>query len=308
MSSGVTKRNLEIFMAVCTCGGASAAARELGISQPSVSLAIRDLEEHFQTSLFDRVSRRLVPTERGRLLLRHAQAVLADFEALGLAMSEEGAVNLRVASSITTGTCYLPKIVSLLERRGTGVRVLVRVEDSEHVERDVVDNEVDVGLVEGIVRDRGVVCVPFAQDELVVVTGPSRPVETIGAEDLVRQRLILRERGSGVRDLLDSALRSRGLAASPIWESVSTEAIKGAVAEGIGISVLPLSLVGRELEEGTLIRVETRDLSMRRSLLAVRHREKVVSPAMEAFWQAALEVGRPTLERGAGGTPSTPQT
>lgn len=293
MAGRLTVRHLELFSAVCSCGGVSAAARELGVSQPSVSQAVRDLEERFETALFDRVSRRMDVTDAGRRLLDHAREVLDDLDELERAMGEGGASVLRLASSITCGTCHLPRLLSELREREGGVEVRVRVEDSGSVERAVLANDVDLGLVEGLVHSDEVVAEPFARDELVVVGPPGRAGGRLDVEDLVREPLVLRERGSGVRELLEAALTAHGLAVDPVWESVSTEAIRSAVEAGLGLSVLPADLVARDVAEGRLARLEVDGLELARDLLVIRHRRKAVSPAMAALL-ALMPPGRGT--------------
>lgn len=289
MAGRLTLRHLEIFRAVCERGGASAAARSLGIAQPSVSQAVRELEEHFGVALFDRISRRMDLTPDGARLLGHAREVLDDLDDLERAMGEKDAGSLRVASSVTSGTRHLPRAVARLARDMPRLEVSVRVEDSAGVERDVLANRADVGLVEGLVHSADIVSAPFAHDELVVVAPPGRAGEALTAAGLAAERLLLRERGSGVRELLETALAERGLSVAPAWESASTEALKAAVEEGLGLSVLPLGLVGRELAEGRLRRVPVTDLELRRTLLLVRHRRKSVTPAMEALRSALAD-------------------
>lgn len=288
MADRVTIRHLQIFSAVCEAGGASAAARELGVSQPSVSQAVRDLEGHFGVALFDRVGRRMRLTEQGRTLLVHAREVLSGLDGLERAMGTAGTETLRVASSITCATCHLPGMLARLRLAAPGVRATVRVADSGSVLRAVLAGEADLGLVEGPVRDADLVSTPFAHDELVVIGPAGRSGETLAAAGLCRERLLLRERGSGVRELLEAALAERGLAARPVWESVSTEALRAAVEAGLGVSVLPESLVAREVREGRVARLVLEDLSLGRDLLVVRHRARRATPAMEALLATAL--------------------
>lgn len=286
MEGRLTLRHLEIFRAVCEHGGASAAARALGIAQPSVSQAVRELEERFHVALFDRVSRRMDLTPDGARLLEHAREVLDDLDDLERSMGEKDVGALRVASSVTSGTRHLPRAVARLADALPLVEVSVRVEDSAGVERDVLANRADVGLVEGLVHSADIVSVPFAHDELVVVAPPDLASAPRSAAELASGRLLLRERGSGVRELLEATLAERGLTVAPAWESASTEALKAAVREGLGLSVLPLGLVERELGDGSLRRVEVADLELGRDLLLIRHRRKTVTPAMEALRRA----------------------
>lgn len=288
MAGRVTIRHLQIFSAVCEAGGVSAAARELGVSQPSVSQAVRDLEGHFGVALFDRAGRRMRLTEQGRTLLAHAREVLSGLDGLERAMGAAGTETLRVASSITCATRHLPGMLARLKQAAPGVRATVRVADSGSVQRAVLAGEADLGLVEGLVRDADLVATPFTHDELVVIGPAARSGETLTAAGLCREPLLLRERGSGVRELLEAALTERGLAARPVWESVSTEALRAAVEAGLGVSVLPESLVTREVYEGRVARLGLKDLSLGRDLLVVRRRTRQPTPAMEALLAVAL--------------------
>ena len=153
MAGRMTVRDLELFVAVCEEGGVTAAARSLDVAQPSVSQAVRALEERFGVRLFDRMPRRMVPTEEGRRLLARARAVLGELDGLERAMEGGGGEVVRVASSITWATRLLPAAAVRARELDPPVSVRARVMDSASVERAVVAGEVDLGLVEGIVRD-----------------------------------------------------------------------------------------------------------------------------------------------------------
>lgn len=284
-----TVRHLELFVAACSCGGVSAAARELGVSQPSVSQAVRDLEGYFGVALFDRVSRRMDATDAGRRLLDCARVILDDLDELERVMEGADTRSLRVATSITTGTCRLPALLARLRAERPEMEVRVRVEDSASVERDVLSNEADLGLVEGPVHSEELIAEPFAGDKLMVVGPAERAGECLTAARLASEPLVLRERGSGVRELFEAALAARGLATQPVWESVSTEAIRAAVEAGLGLSVLPADLVGRDVSEGRLAPIAVSDLELGRELLVVRHRRKVVTGAMAALLSLLLD-------------------
>ena len=286
MAGRMTLRHLEIFAAVCDAGGVSAAARELGVSQPSVSQAVRDLEGHFGVALLDRSGRRARLTEQGRELRVRARDVLGSLDELERAMGEGGASTLRLASSITCATCHAPAILAILAETAPEVRVTVRVEDSRAVERDVVSGAADVGLIEGLVHDGSLAATPFARDRLVCVAPPGRAGDRLTAERLVGERLLLRERGIGVRELLEAALTERRLSCEPVWESVSTEALLAAVEAGIGLSVLPDALVKRAVGEGRVVRADVVDLSLTRELLVIRRRGRPMTAGMTAFLDA----------------------
>lgn len=284
MAGRATIHDLEVFRAVCRTGGVSAAARDLRISQPSVSQTVKGLEEHFGVVLFDRIGRRMALTDEGRRLLERAERVLGAVEELEVDMSEgRGAHRLRVAASITTGTWYLPTAVARMSDELPDLTVTVRVADSGSVERAVVENEEDLGLIEGLVHHDALEARVFAHDRLVAIAAPGTAPPSLPAAALVRRPLILREPGSGVRELVDAALRGQGVVAEVTWESVSTGAIKAAVEAGLGMSIVPERLVARELAEGRLERVEVEGMELARDLTLIRRRDKHVSDAARAL-------------------------
>lgn len=317
MSGRLTLRHLELFAAVYEHGGVTAAAQHLQVAQPSVSQAVRDLEDHFHTVLFERMPRRMVPTDAGRRLFIHARELLDGFDSLEHDMVAGGIETLRIAASITTGTRYLPRFLTALSETSRAprssrqempgdtetapveeikIKAQVVIEDSASVEKAVVSGEADVGLVEGIVRSSDIVAEVFAHDKLVViapadVTCLSEVDEkhSLAPEELVRLPLVLREQGSGVRDLFEAALRAQGLPCNPVWESVSTQALIAAVEAGLGLSAVPLALAQDALARKSVRCVSVPGLSLERELLVIRHRRKLLTPGLKAFLSCVLE-------------------
>lgn len=311
MPDRLTLRNLEIFVAVCECGGVTAAAHRLRISQPSVSQAIRDLENHFHVALFERRPKHMLPTDAGRKLLIHAHELLDGFDVLEHDMMAGGVETLRIAASITTGTRYLPGFLKQLSQvsshsqeleqesgviaNDVRIKTQVRIEDSASVERAVIEGQADVGLIEGIVRSADIVSQVFAHDTLVVVApSDTSCLPELGERDsltpaeLIRLPLLLREQGSGVRDLFEAALRAQGLPCNPIWESVSTQALIAAVEAGLGLSVVPLALAQEALMHKHIRCVQVSNLNLNRELLVIRHRRKVITPGFRMFLDGVL--------------------
>ncbi len=306
MSDRLTLRNLELFVAVCEYGGVTAAAQHLHVAQPSVSQAIRDLENHFHADLFERRPRCMLPTDAGRKLLTHARELLDGFSSLEQEMRAGGTETLRIAASITTGTCYLPEFLRKLSQGFSLVQITghvdddfseavrlkaqVTIEDSASVERAVVAGEADVGLVEGMIRSSDINAHAFARDRLVVVAPADAsclPVlgdkNSLTPVELAHLPLVLREQGSGVRDLFEAALRTQGLPCMPLWESVSTQALIAAVEAGLGLSVLPLALVQEALRRNKIRCINVPGLKLDRELLVIHHRRKLLTPGLKAF-------------------------
>lgn len=284
----MTLRHMKIFVKVCRCKSATEAAEKLGIAQPAVSLAIRELERYYGVRLFDRISHRLFLTEEGKQLLLYAEKIVSLFDE-----AESGLHNrdffgmVRIGSSVTVGTCLLPDYVQRFRSQYPKIKVQVTVDNSAAIEKKVLENQLDFALIEGNIHSSSIVCHRFRKDELVLVCGAndlSCPDE-LSPEQLAGLPFLLREHGSGTRELFDSALLTRGITVTPEWESISTEALVSAVSHGLGVSVLPLRLVERDLSEGKLKRIHIRGLTLGRYFSRIHHKDKNLSRYVQAFWK-----------------------
>ncbi len=284
----MTLRHMKIFVAVCRCKSATAAAEKLGIAQPAVSLAIRELEQYYGVNLFDRISHRLFLTEEGKELLQYAEKIISLFdEAESEIHNRDSFGTVRIGSSITVGTCLLPDYVQRFRLQYPNIKVQVTVDNSAAIEQKVLENQLDFALIEGNIHSTRIICHRFRKDELVLVCGAndfSYPDE-LSLEQLAGLPFLLREHGSGTRELFDSALLTHGITVTPEWESISTEALVSAVSRGLGVSVLPLRLVERDLSEGKLRRIRIRGLTLGRNFSLIHHKDKNLSRPVLDFWK-----------------------
>lgn len=283
----MTLRHLNIFITVCDCGSITAASKKLFISQPSVSSAIKELESYYGIKLFDRISKRLFITELGKQMLEQARHLVYLYDSMesGIKGWETGGV-LRVGSSITIGNCFLPVYVKEFSERYNNIKLRVSINSSEKIENMIMENELDVALIEGVPHYKKINSEVFMNDELVIVCPKGHPLSASGKislEQLVACDLILRERGSGTRELFDDTLLIHDALAEPIWESVSTQAIINAVKSGLGLSVLPYKLVEEELRRNNICRLAIEEIEFKRNYYIIRHSDKYVSRPMSDF-------------------------
>ncbi|MGW8114023.1 LysR substrate-binding domain-containing protein [Caproicibacterium sp. NSD3] len=284
----MTLRHMKIFVTVCRCKSATAAAEKLGIAQPAVSLAIKELEQYYGVSLFDRISHRLYITDEGKrlfeyackivLLFDEAESDIRDWDSFGI---------LRIGSSITIGTCLLPNYVARFHSKYPKTKVLATIDNSAEIEKKILDNQLDFALIEGNVHSDSIVRYPFLKDELILVCGAKDktfPYE-VSVEQFGKLPFLLREKGSGTRELFDSTLLTKGITITPDWESISTEAIINAVSCGLGVSVLPLKLVEHDLSQKILKQIHIRDLTFERYFYLIHHKDKHLSKSILAFWE-----------------------
>nr|WP_122012389.1 LysR family transcriptional regulator [Maliibacterium massiliense] len=283
----MTLRHMRIFVAVCDHGGVTKAAEALYMAQPSVSLAIRELEQYYGARFFDRISRRLYLTQAGQQMLGYARHITSLFDEMERSMRtsfEQGA--LRIACTVTIGTCLMPNLARAFGTQYPQMRLEVRVDNAETVERQVLANDVDLGLSEGIPHAQALVSAPFMDDTLVLVCAGAHPFahrKQVSARELAQQDVLLRESGSGTRELFDSAMLTLGVEIHPLWQCTSTQAIVRAVEANLGVSVLPRRMVQQDIARGRVVAVPLRDVAFSRKFYILHHRSKYLSQSMQAF-------------------------
>lgn len=274
----MTLRHMKIFVAVCECESVTAAAEKLYLAQPSVSLAIRELEEYYGVKLFDRISRKLFITEVGKQFLNYATHIASLFDEMEKEIKNWDSIGtLRVGSSITIGNYLLPGYVNRFQEQYPGMKVQVIIDNSEEIEKRVMTNDIDFGLIEGIIHNQQIDSEKFMEDELVLICGATHPLynkEQISVEILPDYDFILREKGSGGRELFDSTMLVHNIEIKPVWESVSTRAIMKAVSAGLGLSVLPYLLVKQDLEAKTIKQIKIKDITLNRFFYIIYHKNK----------------------------------
>ena len=284
----MTLRHMKIFLAVCDCGyNTTKAARALHMSQPAVSLAIREIEEYYGVRLFDRISRRLHITEAGESLREYAAHIIQLFDAM-----EKGLRNwerlgpLRIGASITIGAQFLPGYVQSFTALHPGAQIRATIGPSMLLEGKLLDNSLDFALMEGVPRSPVLNIEPYMEDHLTVIcaaNGPFQPGQKLTQAEFARQKFLLRESGSGTREEFERVIQSAGLRITPIWEAMSTTALVNGVISGLGISVLPYRMVQGPLARGLIIAVEVEGLSFCRKFNIVYHRDKYLTASAKEF-------------------------
>ena len=244
----MTLRHLRIFVEVCRTGSITKAAESLHLSQPAVSLAIRQLEEYYGILLFDRISKKLYLTESGNKMLSYASHIIESFDDMETQLKNwDSAGTLRIGSSISTGTQMLPQLVRRFNLRFPQIRTQVLIDNSRIIEDKVLTNQLDMALVESLSYSPDIVCVPFYTDRLIVITAPMHPLTqspkcTVKA--LADYPVLLREPGSGTREVVDALLVTAEVQITPLWESTSTRSIINAVK---AVSYTHLDVYKRQL-------------------------------------------------------------
>lgn len=282
----ITLRQLEVFTEVNKCGSTTQASQRLALSQSAVSAALADLEGQLGVQLFDRIAKRLVVNEHGRLLYPRALSLLEQAKEIELLFSEEqGAI--RLAASSTIGNYILPEIIAGYRRDYPELPFELSVGNSQDVINAVLNFDVDIGLIEGACRESEIVSEVWLDDELVVFSAPDNPFLQAPATltSLANQPWILREHGSGTREIVDFLLLSNLPHFQLGMELGNSEAIKHAVRHGMGISCLSRRVIAEQLESGSLVEVPLPLPPLQRRLYCIHHRQKHLSRALLRFLQ-----------------------
>ncbi|MEU8579858.1 LysR family transcriptional regulator [Streptomyces abikoensis] len=267
---------LELLLAVARLGSLGRAARELGITQPAASGRVRAMERLLGVALVERSPRGSRLTDAGVLVTDWARKVVEAAEALDAgaqALRGRRDSRLRVAASMTIAEYLLPGWLIALRTERPGTAVSLSTGNSAAVAERLFAGQADLGFVEGLDVPAGLDGAVVGRDRLVVVTAPGHPWARrrapLDPAELAATPLILRERGSGTRQVLDAALAAHGGLAEPLLELASTTAAKAAAVSGAGPSVLSELAIGEELAARRLVEIPVRDLSLSRALRAV---------------------------------------
>lgn len=294
---------LELLIAVARHGSMGGAARELGISQPAASSRIRSVERLLGVSLFDRSPSGSRLTGAGALVTDWARRIMEAaeaFDAGAQALRDRRDSRLRVAASMTIAEYLLPGWLIALRAARPDTAVSLLAGNSGAVAARLLGGEADLGFVEGLAVPAGLDGTVIGRDRLVVVVAPTHAWArrtALTPEELAAAPLILREEGSGTRQVLDAALASYGGLATPLLELSSTTAVKASVVSGAGPSVLSELAVGEELASRRLTEVEVSGVSLRRDLRAVwptGHRPSGPARELLSLTRSALGTGPST--------------
>lgn len=288
----MTLRDLEIFCAVCDTNNMTAAAERLHISQSSVSQVITNIEKEYGICLFERFSKNLYITETGRLLQDYARHLISSFDEMTDRLHGFGVVHtIRVGASVTIGACLLTKIVQNFSKINPDVRIEAVVDNTSTIEEQILKNDLDVGLVEGNIHNSNLRSIPFMNDELVLVCGRSHPLyrkSIITQKELGGLPFIIREKGSGTRELFSSVMNASGVPWHPIWVCNNAESIKNAVIAGIGVTVISKMLLENEIKSADLHIVKIEDLTFKRDFHLVYHQNKYLSEPLRQLIDSCL--------------------
>jgi len=291
----MSDRRLQVFHAVARLLSFTKAAEVLHMTQPAVTFQVRQLEEQFDTRLFDRAHNKVSLTEAGHVAFEFAETIFEKYSEMDNAIREiTGSISgsLTLGASTTISEYMLPALLGDFNAKNPEVLLRLRVSNTEGIVSMVENNVIDLGVVEGPVTNKNLLVEVCRKDDLVLVVPPDHELaneKTVSVKKMLEYPFICREEGSGTRDVISEHLRSQGLgkhALKACLELGSPEAVKGAIEAGMGVSILSSVSVSKELKLGTLKTVPL-DPPLSREFSFVRQRQKFRVRTMEELLEFA---------------------
>lgn len=283
----ITIRNLEIFTKVAELGSMSAAAKALYITQPSVSIAIAEIEKEYNVKLFDRVGNTLCLTPTGKQLTVYTTNIIHQYKEMELFLQDESHnAGIRVGATATIGYYIIAPIIAQLEQEMPGIRCEVSIASTGVIEERLIQSKLDIGFVEGAINSQTLIVKPIIEDELAVICSNRHRFygrKSISLQELQGEAFILREEGSGTRAKLESILRENHISYQPQWDCYSFESIKEAVLYNLGITVMSPRIIRRELQNGELWACAIENVSFKRTFNLVYRKNKFFSNTFSRF-------------------------
>ena len=297
----ITLRQLRIFEAVARHTSISRAASEMHLTQPAVSMQMKQLEEQIGVPLLEQIGKRLYLTEAGSELRGHAQRFAVQTAEMLAAMDqfrglERGMLRIAVVSQ---ANYFLPRLIADFCTQHPGVRISLQVANRETVLTALGDNRTDLAITGRPPESADVVAQHFMDNPLVVIAPPTHALaaaDRIPIARLSRETLVVRETGSGTRASIERHLAEHGVESLPGCELSSNEAIKQAVQAGLGLGVVSLQTIELELETRRLVVLPVEGFPIMRRWYIVHRRDKRLSAASQAFHDLLIAQSAPVPE------------
>jgi DNA-binding transcriptional LysR family regulator len=283
----MTIRHLKIFIAVCDYKSTVEASKQLNIAQPSISFAIKEIENYYGIKLFDRISRKLVLTNDGEKFLFQARDIINKVDNLEINFKDNDSTRIiTLGCSATIAIFILPNILKKFKETNKNINFNLIIRDSKTLSQMLLKNELDLALIETPILDKDLVSKPFYNDNLLLYLSKDNKLskrDIIKLEDLKNENIILRERHSAVRKLVDATFIANNFNTTISWESTSTQAIISLVENNLGITILP-SLWSNSLKsDSNIITKQITNLKIKREYSIINHKNKYISPVINEF-------------------------
>lgn len=278
----MTIRHLQIFTAVCDCESITAAAQRLNMTQPSVSIAIKELESYYGVRLFDRLNRRIYLTDSGAVLRTYADNLLGQFDESAQVLRGNGAhIKCAVGVNASAAETFFADKAAQIRRSCPQLELSVTVQNSGQLDGLLAENKIDLAVFDGIAQRGSRTSVPVFEDEMTAVCAPFfYPGNKISISELSGKPLLLREKGSGLRSCAEAEFMRHGCKVRCVAESISTLGLLRFAESGMGFALIPRSL-STSGAAGRLKCVDVTDARFRRNYYLVYNSKKHLTQGMK---------------------------
>lgn len=288
---------MRVFVTTAEQRNFSRAAELLNLSQPGVSLHIRNLENEFGTKLMIRSPKLVKLTEAGEILYQRAKEILALYEAAKqdiYRLHDMVTGSLHIGASFTIGEYVLPRLLASFAEQYPQVEMDLTIGNTEAIVQSIRESKLDLGLVEGEVHATDLIITPYMRDEMILVAAASHPLASlklIKTDTLHHQVWVVRESGSGTRAFSDQFIEQADLDVKRSYVFNSSQGVKEAVSAGLGIAILSRLVVQRELEAGEIIEIPIEGVRFERSFSLIRTRDQIATMSVQMFMERILARG-----------------
>ncbi|MDU0202967.1 LysR family transcriptional regulator [Paenibacillus sp. MAH-36] len=286
---------LRVFVTVAEQNNFSRAGELLNLSQPAVSLQIRNLENEFNAKLMHRSPKHVVLTDAGEILYRQAKQILSLYEQgkqdIHL-LNQKVTGSIQIGASFTIGEYILPRLLADFANQFPEVDLSLTIANTEEIALALKANKLDLGLVEGEVSQNGIQLTTYMKDEMLLIASPDHPLcakKTVKPDMLHDCTWVLREHGSGTRSYSDKFIHTNDLRIKRSYVFTSSQGVKEAVAAGLGISILSRWIVRKELETGEITAIPLNPKLKERDFWFIQNKDTSSSMAIQMFIQKLLE-------------------
>ncbi|BEH91536.1 MAG: LysR family transcriptional regulator [Turicibacter sp.] len=281
-------RKLHIFYKTATCLNMSQVAKEMYISQPSISQCISELESEMGIRLFDRIGKKLYLTNEGKIFYEYTRRLLNIYEeavdAVQYSKTHQG--KIVIGASTTIGAYIMPYVIHEFNKREKDIKISMIIDNKHHIEELLLTNKVDLAFIEGSIGAKEIISKDIWTDELVFISSTEhnwREKEYLEVADLQDNVFIIRESGSGTRERFEEFLESQGITVNSTIELSHLEAILNYVKLNMGVSCVPYMSVIREERLHSLKVYRLKGHELNRSLFCAIHRDKYISVPIKCF-------------------------
>lgn len=282
-----TLRQLEIFLEIASCQNITQAAKNLAMSQSAASEALKGLEHQYEVQLFDRIGKRLRLNSLGHSVRAKAQVLIEHARALEFDLKQGDNIGeLAIGATLSIGNYLAVHIMGDFLHAYPESKVNLKIENTTKIAERVLNFDLDLGLVEGEYWHDDLHIAPWCNDELVVFCTPDNPLAALSSvsdEELKQVQWVLREEGSGTRQVFDRAMSGLVSEINVFLELPHTEAIKGAVKAGLGIGCLSAITLRDEFERRELIPLSIPQRNFQRKFYFITHKKKYRSSLIELW-------------------------